>query len=102
MNLEERKNNTYFDRSGKQILVGDLLKVDHFQVGKRKYYMHQVVVLEDTNEFPVFSLKDYEADKPHYRMYVVCNNTHRVFFGAKIIAVKDWQTKRKRIKVNPF
>lgn len=102
MNLEERKDNTYFDKKGKQILVGDLLKVYHFSVGKRKHYMHQVVVLEDKNDFPVFSLKDYTADKPHCRMYVVCNNPQRIFFGAEIIAVHDYQTKRKRIKTTPF
>jgi len=101
MNLEERKNNTYFDKSGKQILVGDLLEVFHFKAGKINHYMYQVVVMENTNPFPVMAIKSYYADKPHCRMYVVANNPQRVFFDAKIIAVKYSQTKRLRIKIKP-
>ena len=40
MTLEKRKDNTYFDQTGKQILVGDLLKVFHFRSGKRNYYFY--------------------------------------------------------------
>lgn len=103
MGLEERKNNTYFDQTGKQILVGDLLKVFHFRSRNRNYYMYHVVVMEgtegDETNFPVMALKDYYAEKTHYRMYVGANNRQRVYFEAKIIGMKDWGTKRQKIKV---
>lgn len=35
MDLEERKNNLYFDQTGKQILAGDLLKTYHFKSRKK-------------------------------------------------------------------
>lgn len=99
MDLEFRKDNTYFDQSGKQILVGDLLKVFHFSKNKTNYYMYHVVVMEQTTDFPVMAAKAHYADSPHYRIYVVANNTQRVFKDAKIIGMKDWETKRKRIQV---
>ena len=99
MTLEERKDNTYFDQTGKQILVGDLLKVFHFRSRKRNYYMYHVVVMEETQPFPVMALKAHYADKPHCRMFVVANNHQRVYKDAKIIGEKDWETKRKRIKI---
>ena len=99
MTLEERKDNTYYDQSGKQILVGDLLKVFHFMSRNRNYYMYHVVVMEETQDFPVMSVKAHYSDKPHCRMYVVANNPQRVYLSAKIIGELDWQTKRKKIKV---
>lgn len=99
MNLEERKNNTYFDKKGKQILVGDLLKVFHFRSGKRNYYIYQVVVMEDTPPFPVMACKAYYADKPHYRLFQVCNNAQRVYLDAEIIDYKDVETNSKRLKI---
>lgn len=101
MTLEERKDNTYYDQTGRQILVGDLLRVFHFRFRNKTRYMYHVVVMEETKDFLVMSVKDYYADKPHCRMYVVANNKHRVFLDSKIIAEKDWETKRKKIKVNP-
>jgi hypothetical protein len=98
MTLEERKDNTYFDQSGKQILIGDLLKVFHFKSRNRTYYMYHVVVMEETEPFPVLALKAHYNDKPHCRLFSVANN-QRVFLAAKIIAVKDFETKRKKIKV---
>jgi hypothetical protein len=99
MTLEERKDNTYYDQTGKQILVGDLLKVFHFRSRNRNHYMCHVVVMEETNDFPVMACKGHYADKPHCKMYVVANNPQRVYLDAKIIGVKDWETKRKKIKV---
>lgn len=99
MTLEERKDNTYYDQTGKQILVGDLLKVFHFRSRNRNYYMFHVTVMEETKDSPVMSCKAHYADKPHYRMYVVANNSQRAYLEAKIIGVKDWETKRKKIKV---
>lgn len=99
MTLEERKDNTYFDQTGKQILVGDLLKVYHFTSGKTAHYMYHVVVMDETTSFPVMSGKAHYADKPHYRMFVLCNNPQRVYRGAKIIATEDFQSKRLKIKV---
>lgn len=99
MTLEERKDNTFFDKSGKQILVGDLLKVFHFRSGNRNYYMFHVVVMEETDSFPVMAVKGHYSDKPHCRMYAVANNPQRVYLAAKIIGVKDWETKRKKIKI---
>ena len=61
--------------------------------------MFHVVVMEETQDFPVMSVKGHYADKPHCRMYVVANNPQRVYLNAKIIGEKDWQTKRKKIKV---
>jgi hypothetical protein len=99
MTLEERKNNTYFDQTGKQILVGDLLKVFHFRSRNINHYMYHVVVMDETKDFPVMAVKSYYADKPHCRMFVVANNLQRVYRDAKIIAVKDWETKRLKIKI---
>ncbi len=99
MTIEERKDNTYFDQSGKQILVGDLLKVFHFRSRNRNYYMYHVVVMEKTKDFPVIACKSHYADKPHCRMFVLANNSQRVYYDAKIIGERDWQTKRKKIKV---
>jgi hypothetical protein len=99
MTLEERKHNTYFDQTGKQILVGDLLKVFHFRSRNRNYYMYHVVVMEETKDFPVMAVKGHYADKPHCKMFVVANNLQRVYRDAKIIGVKDWETKRLKIKI---
>jgi hypothetical protein len=98
MNLEQRKDNTYFDKTGKQVLVGDLLKVFHFRSRNKDYYMYHVVVMEETKDFPVMAVKDYYSDKPHCRMLSLAMNEQRVYFNAKIIAVRDWETKRLRIK----
>lgn len=100
MNLEGRKDNTYFDKNGLQILVGDLLKVFHFKSGRRNYYIYHVVVMEETGDFPVMSLKVHYADNAHYRMYVAADNAQRVYFGAEIIGMKDWEAKRLKIKIN--
>jgi hypothetical protein len=100
MNLEGRKDNTYYDQTGKQILVGDLLKVYHFGKGNRTQYMYHVAVMEETQDFPVMALRCYTKDKPHYRLYVVCDNEQRVYRTAKIINMHDWESKRKRIKVS--
>lgn len=104
MNLEQRKNNLYFDQTGKQILVGDLLKLFHFRSRNRNYYMYIVIVMEgieaDEKNFPVMSIQSYYEAKPHCRLYVLCNNDQRVFHAGKIIAMRDWETKRKRIKIN--
>jgi hypothetical protein len=99
MDLEGRKNNTYFDQTGKQILAGDLLKVFHFKSRNRNYYMYQTVVIEETKDFPVMSIRAHFNDKPHCRMYVVANNEYRSYMNAKIISVKDSETKRQKIKV---
>lgn len=93
MNLECRKNNVYFDQKGKQILPGDLLKVYHFGSGNRTQYMYHVVVMEETQDFPVMSARSYTAFKPHYRLYVLCDNDQRVYHGATIIKTHDWETK---------
>lgn len=97
MNLEGRKNNTYFDKTGKQILVGDLLKVYHFGGGNKTQYMYHVAVMEETPDFPVMAVKAHYADKPHCRMYVLADNEQRVYMGAKIISGEDWRTKRLQI-----
>ena len=99
MDAARQDDNTYYDQTGKQILVGDLLKVFHFRSRNRNYYMFHVTVMEETKDFPVMACKEHYADKPHYRMYVVANNSQRVYLDAKIIGVKDWETKRKKIKV---
>lgn len=99
MDLEGRKNNTYFDKKGKQILVGDLLKVFRFRSRNRNYYMYQAVVMEDTMPFPVMACKAYYADKPHYRLFQVCDNGQRVYFDAEIIAYKDVDTNSNRLKI---
>lgn len=100
MNLEGRKDNTYFDKNGLQILIGDLLKVFHFKSGRKTFYMYHVVVMEETGDFPVMSVKDYYADKPHYRMYAVADNEQRYHSSAEIIGMQDYKTKRKKIKIS--
>lgn len=99
MDLEGRKNNTYFDQTGKQILAGDLLKIFHFVSRNRKYYMYHVAVIEETKDFPVMSIKGYNSEKPHCRMYVLADNEQRIFKDAKIISEIDFSTKRQKIKV---
>ena len=99
MDLAGRKDNTYYDQKGEQILVGDLLKVFHFRSGKINYYMYNVVVMEETKDFPVMAIQSYCSEKPHCRMYVIANNEQRVYKQAKIVEVKDFQTKRLKIKV---
>lgn len=97
-----RKDNTYYDRTGKQILVGDLLKVDHFttgRLGKKMHYMYLVVVMEEGGEFPVMAVCDYTTTNPHCRMYVLCNNPERAYKTAKIINERDFQATRKKIKI---
>ena len=98
MTMEERKDNTYFDRRGKQILVGDLLKVFHFRTRNKIYYMYHIVVMEETGAFPVMAGKAHYADKPHYRLLSIARNEQRIFSDAEIISVKDIETKRLRIK----
>jgi len=99
MILEERKDNTYYDKRGKQILVGDLLKVFHFQIGRKKYYMYHVVVMEE-GDFPVMAMKNHYGDKPHYRMFSVADNEFRAYMNAEIISTKDRESKRKNIIIN--
>lgn len=99
MTLEERKDNTYYDQTGKQILVGDLLKVFHFRSRNRNYYMFHVTVMEQIGDYPVMAVKGHYADKPHSRLFVLANNPQRVYLDAKIIGTKDWENKRKKIKV---
>ena len=103
MTLEERKNNLYFDKSGKQILAGDLLKVFHFKSRNRIYYMYHVAVIEGVEgsekNFPVMAFKAHYSDKPHCRAYVVCDS-QRVCYGAKNYTTLDFETKRQKIKVN--
>jgi hypothetical protein len=99
MNLEGRKNNIYFDKTGKQILVGDLLKVYHFGKGNRTQYMYHVAVMEETKDFPVMAFRCYTKEKPHYRAYVVCDNEQRVYHESKIINMHDWRTKRQRLRL---
>ncbi len=100
MDLEGRKNNIYYDQTGKQILVGDLMKVYHFTSGKKIHYMYQVAMMEESNDFPVMAVSDYWANKPHYRLYVAADNEQRVYKSAKIISMFDSKTERKRIKIN--
>ena len=98
MDLEFRKNNTYFDKKGKQILAGDLLKVFHFISKNKKYYMYHIAVIEETKDFPVMAIKGYNSEKPHCRMYVLANNEQRVFKDAEIISEVPFQNRLK-IKV---
>ena len=98
MTSEERKDNTYFDKKGKQILFGDLLKIYHFRTANKIYYMYHVVVMEETEPFPVMALQSYNRNKPHCRLYVLANNSKRIFFDAEIISETDFQTKRLKLK----
>ncbi len=93
------KDNTYYDQTGKQILVGDLLKVYHFGSGNRTRYMYHVAVMEETLDFPVMAVTGYQGEKPHCRMYVCTNKNTRIYEMAKIISELDFQTKRKRVKI---
>ncbi len=93
------KDNTYYDQTGKQILVGDLLKVYHFGSGRGTHYMYHVAVMEETQDFPVMAISAHYTTKPHCRMYVIADG-QRVYRTAKIIGERDWETARKRIKVD--
>lgn len=98
MDLEGRKSNIYFDKTGKQILVGDLLQVYHFRTKKKIYYMYHIVVMEEGNEFDVMALRTHYNIKPHYRLYQACDNDKRIYYGAKIAQELDYETKRLKIK----
>lgn len=99
MTLEGRKDNTYYDQTGRQILAGDLLKVFHFKSEKISHYIYLVVVMEESQDFPVMAMCDYWNPKPYYRMYVAADNEQRVYKDAEIIAMKDNDTERKQIEV---
>lgn len=99
MDLEGRKSNVYFDKTGRQILEGDLLQIFHFRTKSKVHYMYHVAAIEDTKDFPVMGGRAYFNEKPHYRFYVMCNNEQRVYHEAKIISELDYQTKRLKIKV---
>jgi hypothetical protein len=94
-----RFENTYYDKDGKQILVGDLLRVDHFKNGNKMHYMYHVPVMEDTKDGQVMSLRSYYGVKPHVRMFVVSDELGWIY-NAKIISTLDFQTRRKLIKIN--
>lgn len=94
------KDNTYYDQTGKQILVGDLLKVFHFKVRNKTHYMYHVVVMEETKDFPVMAVSAHWTTKPHCRMYVCSDKETRIYTSAKIISELDFETRRKRIKPN--
>lgn len=100
MTLEQRKNNTYFDKKGRQILVGDLLKVFHFRTRKKIHYMYHVVVMEETKDFPVMAARDYNSVNPHYRLCAISDNDQRIYHDAEIVQEWDFESKRKKIKVN--
>lgn len=91
------KDNTYYDQTGKQILVGDLMKVFHFMRGKRTQYVYHVVVMEETADFPIMAVSAPDTTKPHCRMHIAADKD-RIYRTAKIIYERDWETKRKRIK----
>ena len=97
--LEILKDNTYYDKTGKQILVGDLLKVYHYGSGNKTRYMYHVVEMEQTPDFPVMAVSGYRGEKPHCRMYVCCDKKTRIYKGAKIIYDGDCETWRERITV---
>lgn len=61
--------------------------------------MYHVAVMEETKDFPVMSISAHWTEKPHCRMYVVADNKQRVYETAKIIGERDFETKRKRIKI---
>lgn len=98
MNLEERKSNIYFDKTGKQILEGDLLQIYHFRTKSKIHYMYHVAVMEETKDFPVLALRTHYNEKPHYRLFQVCNNDLRIYADAKIIGERDFETKRLKLR----
>jgi len=99
MDLEGRKSNIYFDKTGKQILEGDLLQIFHFRTKSKIFYMYHVAVMEEGKDFSVLALRAHYNIKPHYRLYQVCDNEQRVYYAAKIIGERDYQTKRLKIKI---
>lgn len=100
MNLDGRKSNIYFDKKGVQILEGDLLRIYHFIGSRRKInYMYFVVVIEETKDFPVMAVRNYDSNKPHCRLYVVCDNEQRIWFDAEIIHQRNWEKNRLKIKI---
>lgn len=98
---EDWKDNTYYDKKGRQILSGDLLKVFHFYIGKKKKaYMYLIPIIEDTTfGYPMMRLRAHYTTQTHCFMFYLCDNEKRVYKEAEIIGMKDWQTKRKKIKI---
>lgn len=95
IDVEERKNNLYYDETGLQILPGDLLRVYHFTSGKTKRYMYHVADIED-GQFPVMVAHHYRRERPHYRLYIVADE-RRIIHGTRIIHKFDLENERKRI-----
>ncbi len=97
--LEFRKDNTYYDQTGTQIIAGDLLRVFHFRTRGKIYYMYHVAVIEETKDFPVMSGASYDTtNKPHYRFYVI-SSENRIFEDAKIVFKNDLKAERKKVKI---
>ena len=81
-------------------MVGDLLKVLHFGSGNRTQYMYHVAVIEETDWIFRNGCKDaIQKIKPHYRLYVLCDNEQRVYKTAKIVNMHDWETKESGLKL---
>lgn len=99
MTLEQRKDNTYYDKTGKQILVGDLLKVYHFTSRNRNYYIYHIVVMNHDKEFPTLACRSYYENSPHYNLFSLCDNSQRIYFDAEIISMQYRVIQRKKIKV---
>lgn len=97
MTKEERMINIYYDKTGLQILPGDLLRVDHYSVGKTKKYMQHVATIEES-DFPVLGGRHYMSDRIHYRFYSICDAKRRIAC-IKIIHHNDWQSPRLRLKL---
>jgi hypothetical protein len=70
-----------------------------YELEKYNDYMFHVVVMEETPSFPVMAVKGHYSDGPHCRMYVLADNEQRIYREARIIGVKDWETKRQKIKL---
>jgi len=93
--------NKVFDKTGTQILEGDLLKVHHYGQGTQKRYYYLVVVNEQINTTSFLSVRDYNSQYPHGRLYVMSDH-QRVVQHAKIVYRMDDRTRRERIKPYNF
>ena len=66
----------YYDKNGREIKEGHLIKTYHFTgARKKKYYMYHVATLEkDGDNIGYWGAREYYKDRPHYWLKAVANH----------------------------
>ena len=87
----------YYDETGMQIEVGDLLQVYHFKGARRKrYYMYHIAILQQSPDQIdadfYWAGKEYHRteNKGHYWLRSVANKDTGLIKGTRIISKKKF------------